>query len=361
MFQYDTYDEATKMKSQISTVLLGKDANVVLVSTEKQIHGDKTIFHIRIGLTSTSDSSCVLGVFKRLQNAGIVCSASARAVSAPTFAVSEVGVIQQLSDTFRQKTPMIQPGFSVGNANSTGTIAAILQPLKDGDTSRYVLSNNHVLSSNQNTFQQGIFQPGPSDEPNVANNLIGYLEFFSKIIMTSSSSLAPNFVDVALGKLHDNVIVDASIPKIGSVTRMEDAWIGMPVEKCGRTSGHTHGVINSVDADVVVQYGTDKAIFTNQIQTSFMLQPGDSGSLVVSSQNKTAVGLGFAGSPNYSFANPFSKVNSVLVQHGYSTRFCEPTIVTRGFLHQRFGRRSFFVLSGACLATFALPKKIKKY
>ena len=72
----------------------------------------------------------------------------------------------------------------------------------------------------------------------------------------------------------------------------ENAYLGMKVEKSGRTTEFSTGEITLLDATVRVNYGGNKiATFEDQIITGNMSAGGDSGSLLVSSENKKATGL----------------------------------------------------------------------
>ena len=101
--------------------------------------------------------------------------------------------------------------------------------------------------------------------------------------------------------------------------------IGMGVQKMGRTTCLTTGVISALDANLKINYSdTTKphlANFVNQIQVTGSVKtptfggPGDSGSLIVTQDTcPLAVALLFAGSANgaLTFANPISEVLSKL-------------------------------------------------
>lgn len=89
------------------------------------------------------------------------------------------------------------------------------------------------------------------------------------------------------------------------------------MKKCGRTSRATSGTIRSVNATARVSgYPTGTRVFTNQIQTTFMLRPGDSGSVLINSSNNKVVGLGFAGSSSRSFHNHIRKIRLATLNQG---------------------------------------------
>jgi len=63
-----------------------------------------------------------------------------------------------------------------------------------------------------------------------------------------------------------------------------------------------------LDATVTIDYGDRSARFENQIVTTVMSQPGDSGSLLVAGDSMQAVGLLFAGSDQVTLHNPIQSV-----------------------------------------------------
>ncbi|HEV2523876.1 MAG TPA: hypothetical protein VGU44_01930, partial [Gammaproteobacteria bacterium] len=67
MFNYKTYEEASKMKERISEALLGVDENVVSVSTEKEKIGDSTVYSVKIGLESDRNPEVISHVFEHLK------------------------------------------------------------------------------------------------------------------------------------------------------------------------------------------------------------------------------------------------------------------------------------------------------
>ena len=85
------------------------------------------------------------------------------------------------------------------------------------------------------------------------------------------------------------------------------------MKKTGRTTNFTTGRITAINATVDVNYGGGKvARFKDQIVTTNMSAGGDSGSLVVTVQENTAVGLLFAGSASAMIANQIENVRSLL-------------------------------------------------
>jgi hypothetical protein len=134
----------------------------------------------------------------------------------------------------------------------------------------------------------------------------------------------PNRIDASIAEvIPDKVRTDGYIEGLGIInTNVVEPKLGMRVVKSGRTTGITYGTIEGIDVNVIVTYDKDcgstdtyEAYFTNQIlikpdinrNATFSL-PGDSGSLVLTEDGLSPVGLLFAGSSDLSQANPISDV-----------------------------------------------------
>ena len=88
--------------------------------------------------------------------------------------------------------------------------------------------------------------------------------------------------------------------------------LGMAIKKSGRTTGLTSGEITQVDVTVNVQYGGNRmALFTDQLMAGAMSQGGDSGSAVLTENNKLT-GLLFAGSDTTTVINRIENVFTAL-------------------------------------------------
>jgi hypothetical protein len=88
--------------------------------------------------------------------------------------------------------------------------------------------------------------------------------------------------------------------------------LGAMVQKTGRTTNYTTGVVRAVNATVNVNYGGGRvARFVRQILTGGMSAPGDSGSLLLDMERR-AVGLLFAGSSTVTVFNDIRYVQHLL-------------------------------------------------
>ncbi|MCA9738708.1 MAG: hypothetical protein R3E98_05010 [Gemmatimonadota bacterium] len=207
-------------------------------------------------------------------------------------------------------------GVSSGQPDVTaGTIGA---RVLDG-TRVFALSNNHVFAnSNDAAIGDNVLQPGRADGGTDPDDAFGTLYDFEPIQHCGRGPFPcpENRIDAALA-LTSADRLDRSTPPGGYGTpRTEplDAKLGMRVQKFGRTTGHTHGVIDGIRATLTVGYPRGQARFVDQIVISGggFSAPGDSGSLVVSegqgAQDRRPVALVFAGSQLASIANPIDVV-----------------------------------------------------
>jgi len=229
------------------------------------------------------------------------------------------GVTSEPAPTDRWPRP-VPIGISTGNAGecSAGTIGA---RVTDGNNV-YALSNNHVYAlENDAQIGSNIFQPGRFDTNCASDNsdVIGTLEAFVPIVF---STLASNTVDAAIAvSSTDNL--ENSTPSDGYGTPKSvtiDAAINQNVQKYGRTTSLTKGVITGINATVNIGYSSGTARFMNQIiiqGNKPVIKAGDSGSLLVvngGDHDLKPVGLMFAGnrSGKLAVANPISDVLSEL-------------------------------------------------
>ncbi|MBN2013263.1 hypothetical protein JW960_28290 [candidate division KSB1 bacterium] len=244
------------------------------------------------------------------------------------------------------------PGVSVGHYLITaGTLGAIVKDASTGE--QLILSNNHVMANSNDAFKgDDILQPGAVDGGRRPDDVIAKLERFIRIDMGSGDddggggddgtcpfanlaagfmnlfakgvgsqhrlvakklAATANLVDAALAKPVNTSIISDEIVDIGKITGVVQAELGMSVRKSGRTTAFTTGTIDVLGAAIDVSYGASKvAHFEEQIITSAMSQPGDSGSLLVHGSENKAVGLLFAGSDTVTIHCPIETVMSLL-------------------------------------------------
>jgi hypothetical protein len=258
--------------------------------------------------------------------------------------VVEVGELRPLS-VYTDRCRPAPGGVSLGHYKITaGTLGCVVRDLKTGV--RMILSNNHVLAD-RNAGKPGdpILQPGPTDGGTTQRDTIALLERFEPILYNQQPAVctiarfyaglgnrlarlvgshhqvqvfqsfpyATNQIDAALARpILDSDVLD-EILEIGAIQGQAEAALGMKVCKAGRTTSLTEGLVNVMDATVTVNYGDERtATFEHQIVSTPMSEGGDSGSLLVASESKKAVGLLFAGSSKATLYNPIQAVFKTL-------------------------------------------------
>jgi hypothetical protein len=254
--------------------------------------------------------------------------------------VLETGVLRAFDLGPRDRwRPVMPPGVSVGHYRITaGTFGCLVRRGEEA----FILSNNHVLA-NVNDGQPGdaVLQPGPSDggtDDDRVATLADYVpidfgtapaecpiaELSAKTLnyiaaafgsnhqlQVTKQTDGTNHVDAALARPLSPDLVKSEILHIGAPTGTGTATLGTEVQKSGRTTGHTQGTINQIDATLRIDYQGRSALFTGQLVAGAMSQPGDSGSAVLD-MDKRVVGLLFAGSTVTTVINPIDEVLSAL-------------------------------------------------
>lgn len=225
--------------------------------------------------------------------------------------VVETGEIKSVALTSRVR-PMLF-GYSVGphmtNLLSAGTAGCLVSAAGK----YYILSNNHVLAmENSLPLNTPILQPANLDGGVYTRDVIANLTKFVPIQFETPTASPINYVDAAIAGIVDIRQVSSSIYLIGNVRGTSLPILGGTVKKAGRTTGLTTGTITATNATVKISYSNGKtALFQNQIISTAMSSPGDSGSLLLNSNNY-AIGLLFAGSTSTTVYNPINTVLSAL-------------------------------------------------
>lgn len=241
-----------------------------------------------------------------------------------------------------------RPGISVGHYQITaGTFGALVF---DAEThAPLILSNNHVLANisdgNDGRAKVGdpIYQPGKYDG-GTADDTIGHLERFAPIVKATAQEACPiaqaaerignaflrlvfpthrlrferrsggeNLIDAAVASLINVDDATGDIMEVGLPGGTAEATPGLKILKSGRTSGVSHGEVKVIGATVSVGLGdAGYAVFTDQIVTTAIAQPGDSGSLVVTEDGHHAIGLLSAGSDQATIVSKMSNIFKLL-------------------------------------------------
>lgn len=257
--------------------------------------------------------------------------------------VVQVGHIKALAARTDRWRPALG-GVSIGHHLVTaGTLGSVVRDASSGE--RLILSNNHVLANNnQAQIGDAILQPGRVDGGQTGTDTIATLLRYEPIRFNESQATcelalafaqlgnrvarmmgskhrvkafysdpdASNLVDAACARPVDETEVLDEILELGAVNGILPPDLGMNVRKSGRTTGLTTGRIVVMNVTVDVDYGDGSARFEDQIVTSPMSQPGDSGSLLVAGDALKAVGLLFAGSDQVTLHNSITNVQNAL-------------------------------------------------
>jgi hypothetical protein len=296
------------------------------------------------GSTLTTEPSVIVSVEKKLPISQLSSADLVpKTVGDVKTDVIETGKIVAFQNLTQRMRPA-QPGVSLGHYQITaGTFGCLV---KRG-SELFILSNNHVLA-NTNTAQVGdpIWQPGKFDGGSSADQ-IAKLEQFIPISFPGDTTTPPappandrpgcaplalilslfapkaagqavtinqpgnNTVDCAIAKPLTADLVTSNILSIGIPIGVDNATLGTPVQKTGRTTGYTTGTISQIDVTVTVDYDGKSATYRNQLMAGPMSAGGDSGSAVLD-MNKRIVGLLFAGSDTSTIMNPFQAVLDAL-------------------------------------------------
>lgn len=179
-------------------------------------------------------------------------------------------------------------------------------PVYKKETSKVILSNNHVLADEwmegkPEPWGDQILQPGPYDggtEEDVIGALVDAVPLKQGDVNTVDAAIAIPISD-------DSVV--SHILEIGGVSGTAGVNVGQILQKSGRTTGYATAKVIAEDATIWVSYDVGTLQFVGQIVTDCMSAGGDSGSLVLDEDNN-AVGLLFAGSDKITLINPISDV-----------------------------------------------------
>jgi hypothetical protein len=320
-------DSARELKARLSRLLSEAPPGSVTTSAVDggELAGDGAArwSGVALGLTPVGPRSVHLAI--RLvdrADADVVLSGLGEAARAEVD-VRVIGRVTALSsptlDQLQQRVRPLRPGLSVGHPDVTaGTLGGFVR-IAGG---RAVLSNNHVLAaSDAATPGDAVLQPGPADD-GVRDDRVATLTAFQAF-----AEGRPNLVDAAVALLDPGVDADPGDlpggPLGAPVVATADIDPDEAVEKVGRTTGHTRGVVTAVEVDAVaVQYDALVHRFDDQIEIQGVggfSAGGDSGSVIWRSRDRAPLALLFAGSTTggvdgsgVTFANPLATVLRLL-------------------------------------------------
>jgi hypothetical protein len=266
-------------------------------------------------------------------------------ISAVSQVNSSISATASLLVVYPNDTAGVQPlplklGVTGGNEQDVSPNACCigtLGSLWNFNGVPYILSNSHVLArSGQGLAGEAINQPGASAcfaSPSTVANL----SFQSALQPTpTSNGIAESNVDAALAQIVPGTvdasgnILDLGVPGPSSIaaappsSTLEAPALGLSVAKSGRTTGLTCSTIGSINGTLSVDFASfcgGPTLFTSKfvgqvvISDSSFSGPGDSGSLIVTTDNARPVAMVFAGDGTNTIANPIQDVINEFSSH----------------------------------------------
>lgn len=211
----------------------------------------------------------------------------------------------QLQEHYERERPLKQ-GINIGNkSNYSGTLGALIK-LHGFNDEIFILSNHHVLTGFNFDKNRLISQPHRDN--------LSYGFNREDVIAQVKFGHYGKYIDVAFAKLLDvpyyksrTYINNINAPQ--GIETDTNIKIGESVYKIGAMTGKSSGKIKSKNAyfRFNASSSSNKPItLKKQLLLTNMSKPGDSGSIVVNSYSKKAVGLIMGGdSNNYTIANQF--------------------------------------------------------
>jgi len=267
----------------------------------------------RLAVKVFTDGPGVAGIPRNLEGVPVkvVITGKFYAIKGPPEGKGPKTPKEEVDPTARFDRP-VPIGVSTGNEGecSAGTIGCRVK----AGSRIYALSNNHVYAlENEAGDNSRILQPGLYDTGCVydEDNVIGTLSNYVPIDFDGGE----NTIDAAIA-ICDDTLGNAT-PSDGYGTPKSEtvpAYIGLPVQKYGRTTSLTKGIVSDTNFIGNIGYSSGTALFVDQIivysPKGPFIKAGDSGSLLVTDPEREPVGLIFAGSSSgkYAIANPIGDV-----------------------------------------------------
>jgi hypothetical protein len=196
-------------------------------------------------------------------------------------------------------------GVSVAHFNVTAGTLGCLVRKTDGTPGVFILSNNHILANeNDANLGDNILEPGKID---------GGISAISKLTEFEPLNFGGGITrfDAAIAKVINPGDVLPKIKLIGRVSNPPiDPFARQLVEKTGRTTFRTDGMVDDFAANRSIQYQRGIATIGRQIRivkrfADQFSNPGDSGSLIVDTLSNRPVALlnGGDGDPSQRIPN----------------------------------------------------------
>ena len=174
----------------------------------------------------------------------------------------------------------------------------------------FMLSNNHVIANlNDASIGSLIIQPSKFYNGIFPKDLVGVLETFIPIKFIKDNSKPINYMDCAIARITNKNFISNKILDSDKINGLDTAKLNVNVKKIGFYSGLTRGKVSTLDTTITVEFDKKKeALFKNQITTEIETSPGDSGSAILTDENKI-IGMHMAGTgKGYSIGNNINEI-----------------------------------------------------
>lgn len=213
--------------------------------------------------------------------------------------------------TFTRRARPAMGGDSIGHfaVNSAATLGCLVRDRADPGMI-YLLCDYSGLTGPSNVMQIGdlVVQPGLGDGGNLASDVIAVLARWGE--MSSDAAAGRTNLSAAIATVLDLADVSPQVRGRGYLAGVRPARPGQRVVAVGRTSGLVEGRVLRVGASITLP-GQVALPFDDLIVTTYMLQAGDSGAVLLDEQNY-ALGLGFASGGGLAYFIPMQRVLDAL-------------------------------------------------
>ncbi|CAG7841141.1 hypothetical protein CLOHAE12215_02565 [Clostridium haemolyticum] len=217
--------------------------------------------------------------------------------------VVESGAFIQYS--FINKIRPVIGGYCIGNSHiqyKTGTLGCLVTDGKDN----YILSCNHILANN-NLAPLGtkIIQPSYVYGGDFKTDVIAILSKFIPLEFEGILKKPTNYSDCAIAKVLNKSLVSPKIALIGMPKETIIPKLNKEVAKVGQRTELTTGRITSINTTIEINCSSvgKKALFKDQIITTSMSNAGDSGAILLDT-NDNVIGILISGSESHSTFSP---------------------------------------------------------
>ncbi|MCD3193767.1 hypothetical protein G8S49_03875 [Clostridium botulinum C] len=221
--------------------------------------------------------------------------------------VIETGIFKSNSLTGKVRPTL--GGYIIGNEyklDSGGTLGCLVTDGKD----LFILSNNHVLASN-NAAPIGtkIIQPSYDDGGSLKTDVVAILSKFVPKKPMETFRNPTNYADCAIAKIINKSLASPKIALVGLPQEPIIAKLNQSVKKVGAVTELTTGIIIGINVTAKMNsFSTGKTfLFKNQIATSSMSDGGDSGALLLDDNNHV-LGLLLGGGKIRTVYNPINYI-----------------------------------------------------